>query len=121
MPRKEAVSGVNPHRGRWQAQGKDIKKRGGYSTKWDSAIAPTKQEGLALLHDLSTLCEEQERKLREAACRKAKRFVENAPLEGIPATGTNKPFYVRPKSKKYRGARIDLELLAGMAFTGQHR
>jgi hypothetical protein len=121
VPRKGVVSGVNLHRGRWQAQGNDIKKLGGYSTKWDSGIAPTKEECLALLHDLSTLCLEHERKLRETACRKAKRFVENAPLEGISATGTNKSFYVRPWSKKYRNARIDLEILAGMAFKGQRK
>lgn len=115
------MSGVNPHRGLWQAQGNDIKPRGGYSTRWDQSIAPTKDQGLELLRDLSQSCVERERKLREAACRKAKRFVENAAPEGIAATGANKPFYVRPKSKKYRGARIDLDIKAGMAFTGPRR
>ncbi|MGE0551591.1 MAG: hypothetical protein AB7O24_17925 [Kofleriaceae bacterium] len=117
------MSEPKPHRGLWQAQGRDIENRvdGGCSTKWEQDVAPTKEEGLALLAQLAAKCQHRERKLREEACRKAKRYVENAPPEGLEASGENKPFYVHPKSQKYKGARIDLDIKAGRAFTGPRR
>jgi hypothetical protein len=115
------VSEPDPHRGLWQAQGADIegRVRGGVSKGWSERVPPTKAEGLALLARLATLCEARERALREKACEKAKRYVRRAPVDGYVATGKNKPFYVEPRDRKrYKGARIDLDIKAGKAFTG---
>ena len=107
-----------PHRGLWQAQGGDITQpKGGHSTKWDETVPLTKIAGLAKLKELANKCEERQRTLRAGACAKARRYVERAPAEGYFATGASKPFYVDPADKKHKGARIDLEIKAGTAFT----
>jgi hypothetical protein len=110
----------NPHRGRWQAQGDDIKKpKGGHSVPWNQAIAPTKEQGVQNLTQLYGLCEAQQRKLRATVFKKAERYVHRAPPEGYPASGKNKPFYVDPQNPRYPDARIDLDIKAGMAFTDE--
>lgn len=109
------------HRGRWQAQGDDVDRRirGGVSTSWNQELAPTKAEGIDHLNQLASQCQASELELREIALRKAQRHVRRAPPEGYEAEAKNKPFYVFPKHKRYPNARIDLDITAGRAFTGQ--
>ena len=104
-----------PHRGRWQAQGTDIPK-GGHSVAWKESAPLTKAAGLAKLVELSGKCEARQRSLRESACKKAKRWVRDMPKEGYSTVGNSKPFYIDPKSDKYKNARIDLEIHVGIAF-----
>ena len=112
---KKTRKAAHPHRGRWQAQGSDIKRKGGYSREWGQPTALTKDEGLTLLANLATLCEERERVLREVACAKAKRFVTRLSDQGHPML-SSKSFYVGPGNRRFRDARIDLEITAGIAF-----
>lgn len=107
-----------PHRGRWQAQGSDIRKpKGGHSVAWDKQHPPTKQDGVNDLTTLADKCEALQRSLRETAFLKAKRWVERLPSEGYSTVGNSKPFYVSPPHPKNKNARVDLEVFAGKAFS----
>src|SRR4051812_8106229 len=111
---------INPHRGRWQAQGDDITRpAGGHSVVWDQAAAPTKVQGIENLSQLAGRCEDRQRRLRTTAFLKAERYVHRAPEGGYRAEAKNKPFYVDPRNPRYPDARIDLDIKAGMAFTGE--
>lgn len=107
-----------PHRGRWQAQGADIKKPpGGHSVRWDLSKPPSKSEGTAHVDALKGQCTPSQRQLRGDAWAKAQRWISRAPSGGYSTVGGSKSFYVEPSDRKYRGARVDLELKAGQAFT----
>lgn len=106
-----------PHRGRWQAQGADITRpRGGHSVAWNTPEPPSKQDGVAALDALSELCTPAQRSLRTTVWSKAKRWVERAPSGGYSTVGSSKSFYVQPPDRKYKDARVDLEIKAGLAF-----
>ena len=47
-------------RGRVQAQGDDIKKKGGYSQAWAQDISVTDQEGLEFLAKIEAQCTESQ-------------------------------------------------------------
>lgn len=104
------------HQGRCQAQGQDISQKGGYSTKWEEALPPTKERGGKILEDLISKCEAMERKLRADAFNQAHRYVRRAPPDGISAP-VSKCFYAESPPKKAKGARVDLEVHVGRAFT----
>ena len=106
-----------PHRGRWQAQGADITKpKGGHSVPWSVPDPPTKEAGKNGLDMLAGLCTPAQRTLRQTVWVKAKRWVDRTPSDGYGTVGNSKSFYVEPRDRKYKCARVDLELTAGLAF-----
>lgn len=103
------------HQGRCQAQGLDISQKGGYSTKWEEALPPTKDHGGEFLEKLTSQCEAMERKLRAEAFSQAHKYVRRAPPNGISAP-VSKCFYAQSPPKRAKNARVDLEVHVGRAF-----
>lgn len=100
------------HSGQWQAQGDDIKTPpNGHCVTWGHGYIPTKSEGHGYLDQVIDKCQKKEKKLREDAEIKARRFIDRSPPEGYPTA--SKHFYCN--SDVYKNARIDLEIY-GMAF-----
>ena len=93
------------HRGRIQAQGKDLEK----SVSWAQDEPLSKEDALSLLDKLKGLLTTKELKEREKQIQQAKRYVENT-KGGIKAI--KKKSFVNVKKK----TRIDIEILGGTAF-----
>jgi hypothetical protein len=108
------MSDETNHSGTWQAQGDDIPHKG-HSVPWDQANCVTKAEGLQFLARLREPCTSSQRDLRENVCRAATRYVQRAPVAGIPGFHM-KSFPVKDPPKSSRKARIDLEIIVGRAF-----
>lgn len=106
----------DPHRGRWQAQGNDIKTQGGYSERWGLPNPPTKAQGAKHVQDLRGQCHEREHAVRSRAFEQAERHIQRAPPEGYLAPHI-KSFNVASPPKKAQHARVDLEVLAGRAYS----
>lgn len=94
-----------PHRGRIQAQGKDLEK----SVSWAQDEPLSKEDALNLLDKLKKLLTPKELKEREKQIRQAKRYIENV-NGGVDAI--KKKAFVNVKEK----TRIDIEVLGGTAF-----
>lgn len=94
-----------PHRGRLQAQGKDLEK----SVSWAQDEPLSKEDALNLLDKLKKLLTPKELKERERQIQQAKRYIENV-NGGVDAI--KKKAFVNVKEK----TRIDIEILGGTAF-----
>ena len=100
------------HRGRLQVQGNDVGV--GFSHPWARDTAYPADEALEALTGLESACSESAREARALAFRKARRFIENARVGG--GVGPTRQTFQdeRPVPKD---ARVDIEVLAGLAFT----
>ena len=106
-----------PYRGRVQAQGDDIKEKGGYSESWAQDIPVTDQDGLEFLAKIETKCNESQRELRKSPFKRARRFIENASKEGgVRPESQPRSFYYRKDDKKYSSVRVDIEIASGLTF-----
>lgn len=102
---------MKEHRGRLQAQGKDLEE----SETWARDVEITVTEGLALLIKLRDKLTEAERKLRENAFLNCMEFVNHLQVNGgydtrISGKPLKKSFIVRGQE------RVDLEIQSGAAF-----
>lgn len=107
---------ASDNRGQWHAQGADIEEERHCET-WNCPTPPTKADAYEHLATVSSLCTASQRKLREGACRKARKYVARAPKEGIPGHHM-KRFPVKSTRIKSKGAAIDLEITTGYALCG---
>lgn len=104
-------------RGRVQAQGDDIKKKGGYSQAWAQDISVTDQEGLEFLAKIEAQCTESQRELRKSPFKRARRFIENASKQGgVGPESQPGSFYYKKDDKKYSNVRVDIEIASGLTF-----
>lgn len=103
------------HRGRVQAQGDDMSPE--QSESWGQRHPPTKSDGVSFLAALKEKCEKLQAKLRVESFKKAERFVWRAPAQGVEAP-VSKCFRVLPPNAGAKGARVDIEVNKGRAFTG---
>jgi len=102
------------NRGQWQAQGNDIGGKG-HCHPWNEAVPPTKDHARAHVARVETLCTKEQRALRDDASRRAHRYIDRAPSDGIPGFHM-KSFYVKDPPTKALKARIDLEITTGKAL-----
>jgi hypothetical protein len=95
------------HRGRVQAQGGGLEE----SENWAQDEPLTKASGLSLLDKLWEKLSKRDQKLRASQFENARRFIEN--VDG----GLDAPLGKSFLNRKKRGIRVDIEILAGTAFT----
>jgi len=96
------------HRGRVQAQGNGLER----SIPWMQPVPPTVAQGLAWLAALRASLSPSERAERERAFEQAEAWVRARPPGGVYAI-VKKSF---PNPPLKGGVRVDIEVLAGMAF-----
>lgn len=101
--------------GRLQVQGEDMDPE--LSRRWELPQPPDKAFGEDSVQELQDSCESKQLKLRTEAFSKMKRHILRAPLDGYPAP-QSKSFLVEDPPAKARGARVDLEIITGIAFVG---
>ena len=102
---------MKKHRGRVQVQGTDMDDEPSFP--WACSRPLPKWEALRELETLRNACTTSQLARRTRAFEKASRFVEQGPVDG-PLYRT---FNDRSLPKKYRDARVDIEVILGMAFT----
>lgn len=100
-------SETKKHRGRVQAQGGGLEE----SESWSQDEPLTKASGLGLLEKLWNKLSKHDQKVRKSQFESARRFIEN--VEG----GIDAPLGKSFLNRKKRGVRVDIEILAGTAFT----
>ena len=98
------------HRGRIQAQGKNIEE----SEAWAQNEPLTKNEGLKKLDNLKKKIAKKEAKIRERAFKKAARFIKNGLYQVINKI-ISKTFMVSNTEHE----RIDIKIQKGTAFTNE--
>lgn len=110
-------SAQQPYRGRVQAQGADIDvdQKGGYSRSWAQSEPVTDVEGLDFLAKIEGQCSDAQRKEREVPFRKARRFVQNASIQGGVSPEAQPPSFQDPK-RTIPDARVDIEIHSGITF-----
>ncbi|MFL5358507.1 hypothetical protein [Archangium sp.] len=96
------------HRGRFQAQGGGLEK----SIPWMQPLPPPVAEGLALATALYSSLSRAEQKERATGYAQLTRWVASRPPAGVAAV-VKMSF---PKPALRGGIRMDVEVLAGMAF-----
>ena len=97
-----------PHRGRFQAQGDGTEK----SVAWSLNNPCTKSHANKSITDLKDKLSPKELEVRQECIAKAINFVERSPVYGMMAI-IKKSFTPFPPRKDIR---IDIEILAGIAF-----
>ena len=100
--------GLDCHRGRIQAQGDGLEK----SVSWNRATPPTSKEELSMLDELTESLTKGERKARQEAIDKAKKWIINAGKNGGADAPVSKTFLI----KGTKDVRIDIEIITGKAF-----
>ncbi|WP_353932039.1 hypothetical protein WJM97_05505 [Okeanomitos corallinicola TIOX110] len=104
-----------PYRGRVQAQGDDIKEKGGYSHSWAEEKPVTDEEGLSFLAKIERECSNSQKAQRKKAFDKARRFVKNASKQGGVGPESQPPSFQDPK-RTVNNARVDIEIRSGITF-----
>lgn len=110
MPKLKAA-----YRGAVQAQGDDIKKKGGYTRSWAQEFPVTADEGLAFLSDIEGQCNKNQKNQRKFAFVKAKRFIENARKAGG-VWPEAQPHSFQHRQRTVNNARVDIEIRDGITF-----
>ena len=98
------------HRGRIQAQGKNLEA----SEAWSQNKPPTKKDGLNMLEKLKNKIPKKETQIREKAFKKASRFIENGPYKVV-----NNIISKTYMANNTEHERIDIEIRKGIAFTNK--
>lgn len=96
------------HRGRIQAQGKNLEE----SESWSQEVPPTIEDGFEMLERLKGKIPKKEAKIRDKAFEKAKRFIQNA----SETNGIDAPSSVTFRAEGYMKERVDIEVKKGKAF-----
>lgn len=96
------------HRGRIQAQGGGVEESG----NWTSDIPPTVEDGLEMLQNLQDSLSPKERQNRQELFEKAERFIRAAGAKNGLTAQVSKSFL----KKDSKDIRIDIEVIAGVAF-----
>jgi hypothetical protein len=104
-----------PYRGRVQAQGIDVHKKGGYSQSWARSEPITDVEGLDFLAKIEADCNDAQRKVREVPFKKARRFVKKASELGGVSPEAQPSSFQDPK-RTIPDARVDIEIHSGITF-----
>lgn len=99
------------HRGRIQVQGSDIDADPSYP--WARHDPLPQATALNALEELKSGCRKSQYQLRKEAFERAERFIMQGPVYG-PVVKT---FQNRALPRKHRDARVDIEVLLGVAFT----
>lgn len=101
------------HRGRIQVQGPDMNPE--RSRKWSQPTPRLRKDAVRNLQELKDECTSAQLERRTQAFAKARRFIENAYPAGVrpPCRPT---FQNRNLPRELRSARVDIEVLAGLAF-----
>ena len=102
-------------RGRVQAQGDDIKQKGGYSESWAQDVSVTEQDGLEFLAKIKKECNKDQQAQRKEAFTKAKRFVQNASKQGG-VWPESQPHSFQDRKCTVGNARVDIEIQSGRTF-----
>jgi hypothetical protein len=103
------------HRGRIQIQGSDL-PGAGYSWWWDQRWPPRARTGLRKLRMLRKRLTSQQDAVRDEAFARAERWLRQVRDQGgIPAP-VIRTFQNTRLQPKHRDARIDVEVLSGVAF-----
>ena len=110
IPRTKAKT--EQHRGRLQVQGLDMRHE--LSWAWTRDRPPSNQEALAALEGLRAQCNRAEFALRDSAFEEASEFIRSA--EGYGCGPTRQTFQNNNLRPKNRDARVDIEVLKGVAF-----
>jgi hypothetical protein len=104
---------VPPHRGRIQVQGDDMD--GDPSYAWASKSPIPKAEAHRELGTLQNECTASQRELRTEAFTKAGRFIDSGPIRAE-TTPVLRTFQNRNLPRKWRKSRVDIEVIARVAF-----
>jgi hypothetical protein len=104
-----------PYRGSVQAQGDDIKKKGGYTRSWAEDKPVTDEEGLSFLANIEGECSNSEKAQRKQAFAKARRFVKKASQQGGVEPESQPHSFQDPK-RTVGNARVDIEIRSGITF-----
>ncbi len=96
------------HRGRIQAQGKNLEE----SESWSQDEPPTIDEGLEMVEKLKIKIPKNEAIIREKAFEKLERLIKNA----FKTNGIDAPVKITFKAEGYVRERVDLEVIKGKAF-----
>ncbi len=99
------------HRGRIQAQGKNIEE----SESWSQDEPPTIQDGLEMIERLRNKIPKKDAQIRETAFEKLARLIKNA----INTNGIDAPVKLTFKAEGYVRERVDLEVIKGKAFINE--
>jgi hypothetical protein len=113
---KKSNKGKGPeeHRGRIQVQGEDLRKED--SWPWTRDKPPTAQEGLSGLDGMKAKLNKAELELRDQAFAQAASFISRAGASGGVAAPVSVSFQNPNLPKKYKTARVDIEVRTGKAF-----
>lgn len=104
-----------PYRGAVQAQGDDIKKKGGYTCSWAEDKPVTDEEGLSFIANIEGECSNSEKTQRKQAFAKARRFVKQASQQGGVGPESQPHSFQDPK-RTVSNARVDIEIRCGITF-----
>ncbi|NET73625.1 MAG: hypothetical protein F6K62_22595 [Sphaerospermopsis sp. SIO1G2] len=104
-----------PYRGAVQAQGDDIKQKGGYTSSWAQEKPVTDEEGLSFLANIEGECNDSQKSERKNIFRRARRFVQNASKQGGVGPESQPPSFQDPK-RTVNNARVDIEIRSGITF-----
>jgi len=103
------------YRGRVQAQGDDIKQKGGYSKSWAQDIPVTDQDGLDFLDKIEKECNKSQQAQRKQAFAKAKNFVRRASEKGGVGPELQSHSF-QNRNPTVGNARVDIEIHSGFTF-----
>lgn len=103
------------YRGAVQAQGDDIKKKGGYTCSWAEDKPITDEEGLSFLAKIEGECNKSQKAERKGAFAKAKRFVKQASQRGG-VEPESQPHPFQDSKRTVSNARVDIEIRSGITF-----
>jgi hypothetical protein len=98
------------HRGRLQVQGNDINQAPSFP--WARNDAVKKAEAHRELANLENGCTRSQLRLRDIAFQKAHKFIKNGPV----AAPVIRPFQNRNLPAANKNARVDIEVILGIAF-----
>jgi hypothetical protein len=102
-----------PHRGRFQAQGPNQGEAIEESVPWNRELPPTNTDGYQMLNTLRDRLSAQEQQERLVAFAQARQFVDRAATAGGVRAIVRKSY---PSPARRDGRRVDVEVLAGVAF-----
>ena len=108
-----AAEGSPAHRGRIQVQGEDV--RGAPSFSWTRATPVSKVEAKDELSKLKDACTPAQIKARDVAFVKAAGFIDSGPIK-IELNPVSRTFQNRNLPRALRRARVDIEVILGVAF-----
>lgn len=109
------MAGTHEHRGRLQAQGRDIPTDGGnVSRNWAQPEPLPAADGHAKLDEIEASLTEDARTIRSVGFRMTRHFIEAARATG--GVGPTSRSYPKRRKNEPADARVDVEIHRGWAF-----